>query len=94
MNANNVLRDFGAALALVVGIDPGQWTPRELRHSFVSVVSASGVSVEQLAELVGHRGIRTTELLYRHQLELLIQTGATVMDTLVAMPSAEVCSGG
>ena len=69
MNANNVLRDFRAALTLVPGIDPGEWTLRELRHSFVSVLSASGVSVEQIADLVGHRGTRTTELVYRHQLK-------------------------
>lgn len=89
MNANNVLRDFRAALRLVPGIDPGEWTLRELRHSFVSVLSASGVSVEQIADLVGHRGTRTTELVYRHQLKPVIQTGATVMDTLFSVPSAE-----
>lgn len=31
------------------------WTPRELRHSFVSIMSGNGVSIEQIAELVGHR---------------------------------------
>ena len=89
MNANNVLRDFRAALTLVPGIEPSEWTLRELRHSFVSVLSASGVSVEQIADLVGHRGTRTTELVYRHQLKPVLQTGATVMDTLFAMPEAQ-----
>ena len=82
-------RDFRAALTLVPGIEPSEWTLRELRHSFVSVLSASGVSVEQIADLVGHRGTRTTELVYRHQLKPVLQTGATVMDTLFAMPEAQ-----
>lgn len=89
MNANNATRDFRGALRLVPGIDPEEWTPRELRHSFVSVLSASGVSVEQIADLVGHRGTRTTELVYRHQLKPVIQTGATVMDALSASPLEE-----
>jgi integrase len=31
-----------------------EWTPRELRHSFVSLLSDAGVMVEQIAQLVGH----------------------------------------
>ena len=31
MAAGNVRRDFRRALALVPGIDPSEWTPRELR---------------------------------------------------------------
>jgi integrase len=66
----------------VPGIDPTEWTPRELRHSFVSVLSDAGIPVEQIAQLVGHRGTTVTELVYRHQLRPVIQTGATVMDQL------------
>ena len=39
MNAANVRRDLRRALALVPGLDPADWTPRELRHSFVSLLS-------------------------------------------------------
>jgi hypothetical protein len=35
MLAGNVRRDFRRALALVPGLDPSIWTPRELRHSFM-----------------------------------------------------------
>jgi integrase len=35
-----------AGLALVPGLDPLEWTPCELRHSFVSVLSDAGVPVE------------------------------------------------
>ena len=43
MDAANVRRDFRRALKLVPGLDPEEWTPRELRHSFVSVLSDAGV---------------------------------------------------
>ena len=64
------------------GIDPSEWTRRELRHSFVSVLSDAGVPVEEISRLVGHSGTTVTELVYRHQLKHVIQTGATVMDQL------------
>lgn len=84
MNAANVHRDFRRALALVPGLDPSEWTPRELRHSFVSVLSDAGVPLEEISRLVGHSGTTVTELVYRHQLRPVIQTGATVMDQLFA----------
>ena len=67
---------------LVPGLDPEEWTPRELRHSFVSVLSDAGVPLEEISRLVGHSGTTVTELVYRHQLKPVIQTGATVMDQL------------
>ena len=62
MDAANVRRDFRRALALVPSLDPLEWTPRELRHSFVSVLSDAGVPVEQISQLVGHSGTTVTEL--------------------------------
>jgi integrase len=82
MDAANVRRDFRRALALVPGPQAKDWTPRELRHSFVSVLSDAGIPVEEISQLVGHRGTTVTELVYRHQLRPVIQTGATVMDQL------------
>ncbi len=78
----NVRRDLRRALELVPGIEPKDWTPRELRHSFVSLLSDAGVPVEMISQLVGHRGISVTEIVYRHQIRPVIQTGATVMDEL------------
>jgi hypothetical protein len=66
MSAGNVRRDFRRALALVPGIDPSIWTPRELRHSFLSVLSDAGVPLEEISQLVGHSGTTVTELVYRH----------------------------
>jgi integrase len=82
MNAANVRRDLRRALALVPGLDPADWTPRELRHSFVSLLSDAGVPLGDIAQLVGHSGTTVTELVYRHQIRPVIQTGATVMDRL------------
>jgi integrase len=50
------------------GLDPGQWTPRELRRSSVSPLSDAGVPVEHISRLVGHSGTTTTETVYRKQL--------------------------
>ena len=82
MDAANVRRDFRRALRLVPGLKPGDWTPRELRHSFVSLLSNAEVPIEQISQLVGHRGTTVTELVYRHQLKPVVQTGATVMDRI------------
>ena len=82
IDAANVRRDFRRALRLVPGLAPDDWTPRELRHSFVSLLSNADVPVEQISQLVGHRGTTVTELVYRHQLKPVLQTGATVMDQL------------
>jgi site-specific recombinase XerD len=67
----------------VPGIDPKERTPREMRHTFVSLLSDSGLHVDQIALLVGHAGgSQVTERIYRKQLRPVIQTGATAMDTL------------
>jgi integrase len=70
-------------LALVPGLDPEEWTPRELRHSFVSLLSDAGVPIEDVSRLVGHSSTSVTELVYRHQIRPVIQSGATIMDRLL-----------
>jgi integrase len=82
MDAANVRRDLRRAVAPVPGLNPADWTPRELRHSFVSLLSDAGVPLADIAQLVGHSGTTVTELVYRHQIRPVIQTGATVMDRL------------
>jgi integrase len=84
LDAANVRRDFRRALGRVPGIDPQAWTPRELRHSFVSLLSDSGVPIEEISRLVGHAGTHVTELVYRHQLRPVIESGAVAMDRLFA----------
>jgi integrase len=60
------------------------WTPRELRTSFVSLMSHHGVSIEEIARLVGHSSTRTTEVVYRRELRPVITTGAEIMDEIFA----------
>ena len=40
-----------------------EWTPGELRHSFVSLLADAGVPIEQISRLVGHGGTTVTEML-------------------------------
>jgi integrase len=87
MDNANVRRDFRAVLAKVDGVNPKDWTPRELRHSFVSMLSDSGVAIEEIARLAGHSSSRTTEVVYRKQLRPVLQTGATVMDAISSRKS-------
>src|SRR4051812_27243607 len=82
LDAADVRRDFRAAIRRAPGIDADAWTPRELRHSFVSLLSDSGVPIEEISRLVGHRSTLVTETVYRKQLRPIIQSGATVMDRL------------
>ena len=58
------------------------WTPRELRHSFVSLMSSSGVPVEEIARIAGHSSSWTTEVVYRRELRPILTTGAKAMDRL------------
>jgi integrase len=44
----------------------GSWHPTELRHSAVSLLSAAGVPLEQLADVMGHTTTRMTAEVYRH----------------------------
>ena len=63
------------------GVGDG-WTLRELRTSFVSLVSHQGVSIEEIARLVGHATTRTTEIVYRRELRSVITTGVEIMEEL------------
>ena len=84
LDASHVRRDF-RALGKKAGLE-GVWAPRELRHTFVSVMSESGVAVEEIARLAGHASYRTTETIYRHELRPVITTGADVMDKIFMQP--------
>ena len=80
LDPSHVRRDF-KKLCEDAGIG-SDWTPRELRHTFVSIMSQQGVPVEEIARLVGHSTTSTTETVYRKELRPVISTGAEVMDNL------------
>ena len=80
-DAHNVRRQFRAILRQAE-LDPHAWTPRELRHSFVSLLSDAGMPTERISLLVGHNGTAVTETVYRHQLRPVLQDGAQMMDEI------------
>ena len=80
LDAGNVRKMF-KRICTEAGIGDG-WTPRELRTTFVSLLSHRGVSIEEIARLVGHASTRTTEVVYRRELRPVITTGAEIMDEL------------
>ncbi|MBW0090633.1 tyrosine-type recombinase/integrase [Pseudonocardia sp. KRD-184] len=81
LDAANVRRGF-RRIATTAGLPAKDWTPRELRHSFVSLLSDDGVPIEQISRLVGHSGTSVTELVYRKQIRPVVEDGATVMDRI------------
>lgn len=48
----NVRRDFRRVVQ-AARLELRDWTPRELRHSFVSLLSVGGMPIEQISRLVG-----------------------------------------
>jgi integrase len=80
LDAGNVRRMF-KDVCRSAGIGDN-WTPRELRTSFVSLMSHRGVSNEEIARLVGHSSTRVTETVYRRELRPVITTGAETMDQI------------
>lgn len=79
-DAANVRRDLRKAVT-AAGIE-GTWTPREFRHTFVSLMAYAGVREELIADLVGHQRTSTTRTVYRHQLRPVITAGAEALDAL------------
>ena len=78
LDAGNVRKMF-KRVCTAAEIGDG-WTPREPRTSFVSLMSHHGVSIEEIAHLVGHASTRTTGVVYRWELRPVITTGAEIMD--------------
>jgi integrase len=54
------------------------WQPRETRHTFISIASASGVAIEDIADAAGHVNANITRAVYRHQ----------ISDTVTRAPAA------
>ena len=80
-DASHVRRAFRQVVA-AAGLDAQEWTPRELRHSFVSLLSDAEVPIERISRLVGHSSTVTTETIYRKQIRPVIVHGADVMERI------------
>ena len=81
LDAANVRRSFRAVVR-AAGLNSEMWTPRELRHSFVSLLSSSGMPIEEISHLVGHASTNVTEKVYRKELRPMLTKGARAMDDL------------
>ncbi|MGO8981595.1 MAG: tyrosine recombinase XerC [Streptosporangiaceae bacterium] len=82
LRPDNLRRDFRKAIKNANGVNAAEWTPRELRHSFVSLLSDSGIPLEEISRLVGHKSTAITETVYRKQIRPVLQSGATAMDRI------------
>jgi len=82
LNPANVRRDLRRAIKSAIAVDAQEWTPRELRHIFVSLLSDNDVPLEKISRLVGHKSTVVTELIYRKQIRPVMQSGAEAMDRI------------
>ena len=82
LDAANVRREF-RKITEAAGLGP-DWAPRDLRHTFVSLMSADGVPIDEIARMAGHNRTATTELVYRQELRPVITTGAEVMNRILS----------
>ena len=54
-------------------------SPYEMRHSAASLMSAAGVPLEHVADVLGHDSTRMAALVYRHVLAPTVEAGAAPM---------------
>jgi site-specific recombinase XerD len=80
LDRHNVLREF-RKITEAAGLGTG-WVPRELRHTFVSLLSSDGIPLEDIADLAGHKGTLTTETVYRKVIVPELRRGTEVTDRL------------
>jgi integrase len=60
----------------------GRWHPHELRHSAASLLSAAGVPLEEVADVLGHTSTRVTSATYRHRTTPTVDAAAGPMEAL------------
>jgi integrase len=81
LSASNVRRGLDRITA-EAGL-PGV-TPNELRHTAASNLSAAGVPIEQVADVLGHTDTATLMEVYRHAARPSIDAATSAMDRLIA----------
>ncbi|MFG1997793.1 tyrosine recombinase XerC [Spirillospora sp. NPDC048911] len=85
----NSVRYWFRKILTAAGLNGAEWCPRELRHTFVSLMSDHGVSIETISKLVGHKNTKITEEIYRHQLKPEIRDGAEHMNVIFKTGTAK-----
>jgi hypothetical protein len=61
-------------------------------HSAASLMSAAGVPLEHVADVLGHNGTRMAALVYRHVLAPTVEAGAAPMQALLGEPDGAIGS--
>jgi len=64
----------------------GRWHPHELRHSAASLLSAAGVPLEEVADVLGHASARVTSATYRHRTTPTVEAAAGPMEQMLSSP--------
>jgi integrase len=65
------------------------WHPHEQRHTFVSVLSDAGESIESIAAAVGHRSPKTTRGTYWHVIAPVVESAPGAMNGVLSTPPGE-----
>ena len=81
LSASNVRRELDR-IAAESGLP--HVTPNELRHTAASNLSAAGVPIEQVADVLGHTDTAMLMEVYRHAVRPSIDAAASAMDRLIA----------
>lgn len=79
ISPSNLRRDV-SAITTEAGL--GHWSPNELRHSAGSLLSAAGVPLEQIADVLGHTDTRMLERVYRHPVKKTVSAAAEPMERM------------
>lgn len=88
LNPSNLRREMDE-VTFAAGL--GGWTPKELRHSAGSLLSAAGVPLERIADLLGHTDTRMLERVYRHPVTKTVDAAVAPMTKMFAVdPSNQV----
>jgi integrase len=84
LDRGNVGRAFKLICAKAGIGDAEKRVPYEMRHTYASLVSDSGVAAEEVAQQLGHSRTAVFEMVYRHVLRPRRRGGQAVMDTIVS----------
>lgn len=79
IDPSNLRRVF-ARLTERAGLGP--WHPNELRHSACSLLSAAGVPLEHVADILGHDGTRMAARFYRHAVTPAVGAAVAPMEAM------------
>lgn len=82
------LRSTLDRLAKKAGIE--HFVPYEMRHTATSLLSDAGMSIEEIADLLGHTTTRMVEQVYRHRIRKVISVGTSPMEGIIDSVRGEV----